>query len=374
MRILHIITKADYGGAQTVVFELARWQLANGHEVGLVTGETGRISERLGSIGVSVTHLGSIVHQPSLTNDRVAAKELGALIDSYQPDVVHTHSSKGGLLGRLATRRRNLPTVYTAHGWPFQPGAHWKQRALSFPAEFFGGRMHGDVVCVSRHDFDRAQRLRIAPRRRLHYIANGISPTQHHATPGLPADGPLRVVMATRFDAPKRVDLAIVAIAQCPHATLTLVGDGPQEPAIRAQIDASGAHDRIRVLKPSNDVEVMLAEADVSLHLSDYEGLSISMLEALRSGVIIVANDLPGAREVLGEPTKNQSTGDDRCGIIVTKDATSVAAALSDLAANRPGLAAIGARATQRFETLFGSDRMCLAYQKLYERLIAEFT
>jgi glycosyltransferase involved in cell wall biosynthesis len=365
MRILHVITKADYGGAQTVVFELAQWQLEKGHTVALVTGEIGRISDRLQSIGVDVTHLSSFIHPPAWSQDRLAVKELGARIDSFRPDIVHTHSSKGGLLGRIATRPRKLPTVYTAHGWPFQPGAAPKQRLQSFVAEFLGGHWHGEIVCVSRHDFDRANRIRLASKRRIHYIANGVSPARHRATPGQPSDVPLRIVMAARFDSPKRVDLAIAAVAQCRNTKLLLVGDGPDEPAIRALVAASGAQDRITLVGPTNDVESVLAGADVSLHLSNYEGLSISMLEALRSGVVIVANDLPGAHEALGDT----HTSDHPCGVIVEKEADAIASVLRRLEADRPNLATIGARAEQRFELLFRADAMCLAYQQLYERL-----
>jgi glycosyltransferase involved in cell wall biosynthesis len=370
MKIVHLIPKADYGGAQTVVFELASSQKENGHEVSIITGTLGPIANRLAALGIVIHHLPAFTNHLS-TKDAATFRKIRVLSNELRPDILHCHSTKGGLIGRVVGRRSNIPTVYTAHGLVFLPGPSIKERLQSFLAEVVAGRLYGDVVCVSKHDYQQALRFRISAKCRTHLILNGVSDTSslrestnHSARPSELGEPPfaenLRAVMAARFAPQKRVDLAIDAVSEVDGIELILIGDGPMAAQVHQQIANSGCT-RIEVLPADSNVAEVLAGAQLSLHFSNYEGLSISMLEAMRSGSALIANDLPGVRELIdsSEP----------CGIITGKDVASIAAALRQALENRETIEEMGKRARTQWAISFSAKRMCAEYQALYNEL-----
>ncbi len=104
MHLVHVITKCDYGGAQTVVRELALEQASRGHEVSVITGVVGPVSDELRAAGVHVEHEPALAHAIHLRHDWKALRHLTERVERLGPDLAHTHSSKAGFLGRRVVK------------------------------------------------------------------------------------------------------------------------------------------------------------------------------------------------------------------------------------------------------------------------------
>ncbi len=368
MRITHIVTKGDFGGAQSIVRELIASQIRSGHLVTLITGTTGKIFNEVTSLGADALRVPELIHAFSPRQDRIAYRAIVSLIEMQKPDILHCHSSKAGHIGRIAARNTKTPSVYTAHGWPFQHGARWTQRAQSFPGELHAARRDGHVVCVSQHDFDLAARWHIAPRARLHLIRNGIADTPHQ-NPTLRQSNQLAnvaserqglsLVMVARFAHPKRHDIVLRALAITPRARLTLIGDGPLQHEALNLISSLGLGDRVRILPHDTPVDQELISHDAFVLLSDYEGLPVSVLEGLRAGLPIIANDLDAMSEAVGS-----------AGLLVTKSHRAVAKAINQLSVDQLLRIRLGTAARERFLELFTATTMFEQYEALYDDIV----
>ena len=366
MRIVHLITKGDVGGAQSVVYELAAGMRGT-HEVEVVSGQPGPITDRLKQMGIPVHTEPSLGRSISLRDDCAAYRGLVRRLALLAPDLVHSHSSKAGFLGRMAARKCGFASVYTAHGWPFQPGAPWTQRVFSFVGEFVAGRFGASVVCVNSADYRRACRGRVAPVELLTLIENGIGdvPESLRGKPGS-AGQTLRILMMARFAPPKRQDVAIrAACLLAGDVTLDLVGSGPLLESTRllaTSLDPSG---RIVRFTPQTDCpESFYREADVCVLLSDFEGLPMTILEAMRAGLPVLTNRIDAA----------DSLGVSAFGRVVDCRPEAVADALRELRVRRDELPALGASARERYESQFTASRMVSEYELLYRRTLDRTT
>lgn len=359
MHVTHIITKCDYGGAQSVLRELATEQLRRGHTVTVVTGTLGAASEAIEAAGATIVRLPTLGRSLHLWRDTTALKELVTALRRLRPDVVHTHSSKGGLLGRLAARRLGLPVIYTAHGWPFQKGASRSQRVQSFAGEWLAARVDGPVVCVTRADLALARRSHVCNPDRLHLVHNGLGRTGS-LPPSQHGEGKetFELVMVARFAPPKRHDVVLEALSFVNSSIkLTFVGDGDQLEVARAQ--AAPLRERVRFVGQCDDPTAYLDRADVLVLLSDYEGLPMSIIEAMRVGIPVIANRLPGLVDAVEDGVT---------GLLIDRTPQSLAKAVERLAADRSFAASLGSAGRQRWTRSFTAEHMADGYEIIYEQ------
>jgi glycosyltransferase involved in cell wall biosynthesis len=358
MHVAHVITKLDVGGAQTHVVELTLGQVAAGHRVDVVAGVGGPAADRLTAVGVPVMIAPELGDSHGRVSQRAAVTAVTAAVGTVGPDVVHGHSSNGGLAARMAARRLRLPSVYTAHGWPFQRGAGWKQRVMSFAGEFAGGHIGDAVIVLTEAERRRARRARVVPADRLWVVPNGIA----DVAPELRRTGPLGdrppvLVMVARFAPPKLQTELVGVLADIADEqwSLRLVGDGPQVDACRAAVERLGLGGRIELLGHRDDVAAVLASSDIGVLWSRYEGLPISVMEYMRAGLCCVASDLPGVHELLGPD-----------GGIVARSADELRAGLQRLLVGRSEIEALGAAARRRYVEHFSAESMVAATDAVY--------
>jgi glycosyltransferase involved in cell wall biosynthesis len=359
LNILHVITKLDVGGAQSVVAELVREQIKAGHRVTVATGVVWEAAVVPTVDGVRIVEIDSLVHPLSPRSDREAMRQLVGLMRAEEFDLVHTHSSKGGLLGRIAARRCRLPSVYTAHGWPFQAAAPRAQRLQSLLGEWVGGRIGNEVVCVNAAELQLAARFRVGrgPHRRVIY--NGTAFAQPIVRKPRGSEDPMKLVMVARLHNPKRADIVVEALSLLKEqVSLTIVGDGELKPVVEALARRLGLANRVS-LAGLTDPAPYLEAADAFILVSDYEGMPVTVLEAMRAGLPIIANDLPGIRE---------ATGAD-CGLLTAQTAAAVASAVATLV-DEPALAiTMGQQARARWDSQFTAAAMAASYETLYRSI-----
>lgn len=362
MRILHVITRGDVGGAQTHVAQLAAHQAGNGDDVTIVAGVAGPAVDLARQRGVAVEIAPALGAARASGSLRRAYREVAAQVAAVEPDIVHGHSSHGGLLARAAARRHGVPAVYTAHGWPFQPGAPWRQRVSSYVGEYIGARLGDAVICVTPHERDMALRSRVVRRSNVFVVPNGLDDVVRCRPPGAP-QGPVRMVMVARFAPPKaQIELIerLALVADVPWE-LSFVGDGPDLEPARARA-AALLGDRVTFLGHRDDVADLLAGSDVGLLWSGYEGLPLALLEAMRAGLCCVANDLPGVRFLFGAQ---------QGGVIVPRDPAGFERVIRTLLTDRDRLASLASAARRRYEAAFTIEEMAANIREVYDGVLS---
>jgi glycosyltransferase involved in cell wall biosynthesis len=350
-----------------MVCELATAQSEAGWDVQVYCGVLGPAADALAQHGVRLTRIPSLRHAPSPGFDRRAVRSLRDEFAVWKPDLVHTHSSKGGLLGRIAAKRCGVPSVYTAHGWPFQEGAARQQRLLSVVGEWVGARLGQELVCVTTAELLLAERFRIGRVGNRRVIHNGVAFVPPTSRLIRSAHETFNVVMVARLDRPKRPDLVLRAIALCDsRVRLQFVGDGALMVSVRELAESLEVQNRVDFLGDA-DPSSALARADCFVLLSDYEGMPVTVLEAMRAGLPVVANSLPGIVEAV-----NGSENDPEVGLLVAGEADAVATALMSLVEDPQCAYKMGLAGRSRWQRDFSAEHMCAQYDELYRRLIEE--
>ncbi len=298
MKVLLVITRADsVGGAQTHVLDLAIGLIQHGHEVLVAAGGRGTFTTMLDHASIPSVECTDLQREIRPVEDSRAFSQLRRIIQTFQPDLVSAHTSKAGLLSRLACRFPRIPCVVNPHGWAFAEGVPEPRRTVYRWLERGVAPLADQIICVSEHDRQLAVRAGIHPSK-LVTIYNGV-PDVH---PSFRAraeigNGPVRVVMVARFDQQKDHRTLLEAFHGIPGACLDLVGEGPNMAAVQAHATALGITDRVRFLGHRDDVAEILAQSQIFALISNWEGFPQSTIEAMRAGLPVVVSDVGGAAE-----------------------------------------------------------------------------
>lgn len=364
MKIVHIITKAERGGAQVHVLGLIRHQIAAGQSVHLLSGDDGFLTEQARLEGASVLVCSEIIHPIRPWHDFLAVQRLVKRLAQLMPDLVHAHSSKAGLLARLACRQAQLPCLFTAHGWAFSEGAPALRRHVARLAETACAALGHPIVNVSAYDKNLALNYRVGQALQHRVIHNGLpdlEATPPHASPVASST----IVMVARFAAPKRQDLLIRALLSLPPTvTLRLLGDGPNKAMCEVQAKQLGVAARVQFVGDCDEVARHLAEAQVFVLLSDHEGLPLTVIEAMRAGLPVVASAVGGIPELVDDGVS---------GLLVSEaKPEAVAKALSTLLDTPERARQMGQCGRMRYLSHFTEQQMLAKLDALYEEILAK--
>jgi glycosyltransferase involved in cell wall biosynthesis len=315
--ILHVSQPTE-GGVSRCVRQLVVDQLERGWQVA-VASPPGILAEDIRGLGA--LHYEWPARRWPGPSTLFETARLTDVFHRARPDLVHLHSSKAGLAGRLSLRGR-LPTVFQPHGWSFY-ALQGSMRRGAVVWERFGARWTQVILCVSDSERLRGEATKI--RANWHVIPNGVEVEE--LRPGDRAearqklgleDGPL-VVCVGRICAAKGQDVLVEAwprvTGRVPDARLVLVGDGEDAEKVR-----KAAGDGIVFAGQREDAADWLAAANVVAAPSRWEGMSFAMLEAMAAARSVVITDVPGARDALGQ---------DSAAIVPLDDRRALAAAIN---------------------------------------------
>ncbi len=331
MKICHVITRMIVGGAQENTLLSIRGQLEAGHEVTLVTGPSpGREGELLNQVSAPdfpVKVFPELVRNLSPHRDFMAWKRLREYFRSEQFDVVHTHSSKAGIIGRLSARAAGVPVVvHTVHGQAFHPyQSAWRNR-LYIALEHLAAKHCDRIFAVSQAMIDQCVAAGVAPRGHYRVVYSGME------TAGFAAarrDDELRrrlgfapehrvIVTLARLFPQKGYEYVFPAAAavmrKFPETRLLVIGDGPEYDRYHARIRELGIESAVCFagLIPPREVPRYLVQGDLLWHLSLHEGLPRAVVQALAAGIPAIGFALDGTPEVVidGETGFVTSPGD----------------------------------------------------------------
>lgn len=372
MKVLYVITKTEAGGAQTHVYQMAKALYERGHDARIMSRPGGWLEQ------VSREERIHFYPNPHLSNEINPFKDIragiavGKLVREYAPDIVSCHSSKAGIIVRLAVRGR-VPTIFTAHGWGFAERGFLASRLVYIPCEKLAARYTDKLVCVSQYLYDAALELRIAPESRLVVIRNGVEPVveRHEQRP----DGVVRILFVGRLVSQKDPETLLQAYASLPEdirarTRLRIIGEGDKRPALEAFIAERSLAERVELLGAVDRRAVLdeLLHSDLFVLTTHYEGLPRTALEAMHAGLPIVASDVWGVRELFEAAPQ---ADDKEMGILVPeRSVPDVRNALERLVTRDELRREMGEAARRRSRRLFSLERMVEDTMGVYEEVL----
>ncbi|MBB5082088.1 glycosyltransferase [Nonomuraea endophytica] len=315
--VLHVSQPVEAGVA-AYVSAAAADQARRGWRVTVAAPSRGTLPDRLAEQKISHVAWESARSPVRSCKDETVA--LRRIVDELEPDIIHLHSAKAGLVGRLAVRGRR-PTLFQPHGWSWL-ACRGATARTAIAWERTAARWAAAIVCVGEGEAEAGAARGVAAR--LVVVRNGVD--LDHFTPagiegqlqaraelGIPSHARLAVCVG-RLTRQKGQDLLLRAwprvLRSCPDAQLALVGDGE----LKAQLEAE-ALPGVRFAGPSADVRPWYAASDLVVMPSRWEGLPLTALEAMASARPVVGFDIPGLREVIGEETGALVTAGDLRGL-----------------------------------------------------------
>jgi glycosyltransferase involved in cell wall biosynthesis len=314
IKILHVITRLIPGGAADIALTLCRGLKERGFQVSLAGDLEEKLSEEVYKTGVPFYPIPEFKREISPLNDLKALIKLYRLISKGQYQVVHTHTSKAGILGRLAARLACVPAiVHTPHGSIFHPTffsppAQWVFTVV----EKMAAQWADKIIAICQSEIEDFLNRRIAPGEKYTIIRGAIDPDKFKRTKidvakkkrelGLPEDS-FTIGMIARLDYEKGHLTALEAFQkvqkEIPKALLLIVGKGGLEGTIREKINHMGLEASVIMTGYRSDIPEITRLLDVSLHPSLWDCSPRAILEAMLCGVPVIATAVGGIPEIV---------------------------------------------------------------------------
>jgi len=373
--ILFVITKLELGGAQKQLLNLIKHLDRENNNIFLFTAKSGLLhAETLSMAGLKVKKSGFLERSPHPLKDLLALCELYFFIKRNNIDIVHTHSSKAGILGRIAAwLAKAKGVVHTVHGWSFNDYQPFFVRELYIFLERLVARVTDILVVVSCHDRTKGIANHIGTIGKYVLIRYGINYSEFAGTDngnvrkelGLTADD-LVVGMVACFKPQKApqdfIKMASLVNEVLPEVKFILIGDGILRKKIEYLIRQLKLQKQIVLLGWRRDIPRILSALDIFVLTSLWEGLPISVLEAMASSKSVVVTDTGGVREVVRE----NETG----FLTAPKDIPAMAQRLEILLKDKGLREAYGGNSRESLSLDFHLDTMLFCTQHCYRILL----
>ncbi|MDE1493765.1 glycosyltransferase family 4 protein [Xenorhabdus bovienii] len=367
MNVVYVITKADeIGGAQVHVRDLAHAMKKDNHNVTVIVGEDGALVKQLKAMGVQTIILPSLIRNISPLKDILCAYQLRKIINHIKPDIVTLHSSKAGIVGRLALIFSQIPVIFTAHGWAFAEGINERKRKTFIFIEWLFSYLVDKIITVSHQDKTLALKYKISSEDKQIVIHNGIPDFENNINnlSNSKTDNIIRIITVARFSEQKDHStlLKSFSLLKNKNWNLTLVGKGPLLPSIKNLAEELKIADKVSFLGERHDVEELLKKSDIFILSSDWEGLPISIIEAMKQSLPVIASDVGGINELV----QNNESG----FLIKRKDYIHMKEKLEILIENESMRKEMGIQARKKYISDFTFNQMFTKTLNLYKSLI----
>ncbi len=332
-KILYIITKSNFGGAQRYVFELALEMKKMGHEVAVACGGKDELVTKLQSANITTYHVNGFQRDINFLKELLALFSLTKIIYQYKPDIVHLNSAKAGGIGSLISRILRVPhIIFTAHGWPFlEPRAKW-WKTLSWIGSYLTSIFSHHIIIVSNYDAKHMNMPGI--KNKSSVIHTAVSPF-----PLIERENARNALFSEEIIANHRYDIwlvtnaelnnnknhttAIDAVAEfnSTHSTkifYSIIGSGELLPILKEQVALKGQTEYVNFLGYTENARQYLLAFDIFLLPSKKEGLPYAILEAGLAQIPCIASQAGGISEVISDKESGLLTDPNNHITIVT--------------------------------------------------------
>jgi glycosyltransferase involved in cell wall biosynthesis len=365
--LIYIITKSELGGAQRHVYDLIH-SLHTTYEIHLVVGATGWLVDMCIPLGIYCHHLPLLNRNINLLKDVLALKEFVGLVNKIKPDLIHAHSGKPGVIARLAGTICRVPVIFTAHGWGFSPNSPTIIRKIAFVVEKLLAPLAAKIICVCESDRQLAIKSKVVTKDRLVTIHNGIETIDLPIAN--PAIDPLQLIMVARFTKKQKdhhtLMQAIKVIKEQIKADIKVVfvGTGPDWEEAKQTAKDLNILANVEFVGDRLDVPHLLAESQVFVLSTHYEGFPISILEAMRAGLPVIATKVNGVSEQIVDGVT---------GLLVPHlDVYSLVSAIVTLIDNPAMRERMGTEGAKKLAQQFTLDRMSARIDTLYRSVMKD--
>jgi glycosyltransferase involved in cell wall biosynthesis len=382
MRVAIVITRLNIGGASPPVISLAVGLRARGHESVLAVGSPepgeGSLEGEAARAGATVVKIPSLRRNPHVVRDACALARLVALFREFRPNVVATHMSKAGALGRVAARLTGVPVVvHTYHGKGFDVFPQgWRRSSVLWAERVLARLATGNIVVTAKQQ-EEFLHLRVSPPHRMRVIRLGLDLGPFFAASrqvgrlrrelGFDDDVLLAGVVA-RVVAIKGPHVFLGAAARlkerCPNVRFLVVGDGAFRPECEAMAKDLGLGGSVRFLGWRRDIPEVLSALDLVVlpTVMDFEGTPVALIEALAAGRAVVATDVGGVVDVI----RPGQTG----LLVPPNDPSALADAMQRLLGDPATRETLGRNGQQLVRGRYSRDRMIAETETYYRELL----
>ncbi|MFH1615847.1 MAG: glycosyltransferase family 4 protein [Planctomycetota bacterium] len=376
--VIHIVGNSKFGGGTTVIFSLIEMARRHGWDAAILSDDPVTV-EAAGKLGIDVVEFHGIIRPIRPWVDIKAALRLSELLRARKDTVVHTHTLKGGLVGRWAARKAGVPIIiHHSHGWSFQDGSVIRKEIMAI-LERWGAGYCDHIISVNQIDIDWALRKKFGAADKFTYIPNGlcreeidnVKPTDRSELLRL-IDAPEDCVILTivgRLFSEKGHPWLFEALADLRDRNikpvhLVVLGDGPHRDLYEKLIKKNNISNYVHILGHRPDCRTVAKACDIFVLPSLREGHSISVIEAMGLGLPIIATDIRGI---------NNSVCHEQQGLLIPpRDSKALANAIYRLIQD-PDLAYnLGKRAREKFLQEFTEEKMLSSTWQVYENLMKE--
>jgi len=378
--VLHIITRLIVGGAQENTMYTAALLNKSAFQVEMIsgpqTGSEGSLIEEVRGRGIPLTILPDVLRQVKPLHDLRALFQIAHRLRGGNYPIVHTHSSKAGILGRLAARLAGVPIIiHTVHGWSFHnhmsPLARWTYIVL----ERWCASFTDALIVVAHPDIQKGLQAGIGRPDQYHLIRSAI-PLEDF-TPYLFNRKTIRQELGLSLDVPvlgnvgrfseQKNPLDWVRIAGrvgrlLPECRFLLVGDGPLRPYVESMLREEGLYERTILTGVRRDVPRLLSAMDVFLLTSLWEGLPRVIPQSLAMGIPVIAGRADGIIDVITDGQNGY--------VCDPSDLDGLAARCMELLENRALRATMGERGRELVVREFDIKNMVEQITELYNELL----
>jgi len=312
VRVLQIITLSEWGGAQQVCYDLATRLHGDDFTVEVACAPGGPLVEKLEKSGIKVHQINSLKRDFSPIQDLRCLFQLYSLFRRGKYQIVHCHSTKAGILGRIAAWLARVPRIYfTVHGWGFynEQEYGWAQKILVL-AERLSARFSTKIICVSENDLKQGLLRKIARAGKFALIHNGVAIENRERTGTLrreinAADEEVIFGMIARLRYPKDPILylkaAKIVLEKNGGCHFVLIGDGSLYDQCVEFVSKNGLESRVHLLGFRKDARYLYSDFDVFVLSSLFEGLPLTVIEAMFAGLPVVASNIGGLPELVSD-------------------------------------------------------------------------
>ncbi len=378
IRVLHVITRLVVGGAQENTLLTVRHLDRTRYEVTLASGPSlgpeGSLESEVPE-DVAFVRIPELVRMPHSLKDPVALWKLYRLMRRGRYHLVHTHTTKAGILGRIAARWAEVPlVVHTPHGHAFHGYLGPFGSAALRRVEAALARWTDAIVCLTEAEREDHLKLGVGRPEQFEVIHSGVDLSRFR-TPAVPPEVKRRelglpdrariVGCVARLVPVKGVQVLLEAVPrireQVPEAVVVFVGDGELRPELERRARELGVDSAVRFLGLRRDVAELVSLFEVAVQPSLNEGMGKAAVEALAAGKPVVASAVSGLVDVVR---------DGRNGVLVPPgDPGALAHAIADLLRHPDSARRLG-EAARRDAQAYSVEAMVARLEALYERLL----
>jgi glycosyltransferase involved in cell wall biosynthesis len=377
--VIHVITKLEFGGAQqNTLYTVASLERSRFEPV-LVTGPGGYLMDQARGLDADLLIARHMERPVSPINDFIAYRELLRILRPYgnRPAIVHTHSSKAGILGRWAASRAGIPVIiHSIHGFGFTPGQGSMVNRLFKGAERATSRVTDHFIAVSGSNRDDGVRLGLFESGKCTVIRSGFNLDEFRnaepygtgslPVPAVPPEAPLVLMVACLK--PQKAPLDFVRVAarahrEVPQARFLLAGDGELRDALLKEIKSEGLEGIIFHLGWREDIPRLMKSSRVVVLTSLWEGLPKVIPQAKAAGRPVVATAVDGSVEAVSDGIDGY--------LCPPGDLSAIAGRVIRLLKNPEEAKGMGQRGSETVDE-WDQDTMVRKQEELYEKLLAE--